>query len=145
MRLSYLTSDEVHFDWLSRLAERFGIALESVDNLKVSTDPVPDAVLYDWDYLPAEQRESLCAELCEQPVSGVVAVHGYNLSDSETQALQRNGVLVFPRLIPHVIRFLRRLVNRNRAARGSSLSVIGNLPRGVRPAGGQKESGREFT
>ncbi|HMC66665.1 MAG TPA: hypothetical protein VKI65_17150 [Gemmataceae bacterium] len=57
MRLSYLTSDEVHFDWLSRLAERFGIALESADNVKVSTDPLPDAVLYDWDFLPPGQRE----------------------------------------------------------------------------------------
>ena len=116
MRLSYLTSDEVHFDWLSRLAERFGIALESADNVKVSTDPLPDAVLYDWDFLPPGQREGLCAELCEQPVGGVVAVHGYNISESETQALQRSGVLVFPRLIPHVIGFLRRLVGRSRTA-----------------------------
>ena len=85
-------------------------------DVKVSTDPVPDAVLYDWDFLPPGQREGLCAELCEQPVGGVVAVHGYNISESETQALQRSGVLVFPRLIPHVIGFLRRLVGRSRAA-----------------------------
>jgi len=49
-------------------------------------------------------------------VSGVVAVHGYNISESETEALQRSGVLVFPRLIPHVIGFLRRLVGRSRTA-----------------------------
>jgi hypothetical protein len=94
MKIAYLTLDEVHEDLLRKLAETRGAEFCALPVL----NPLPaggfDAVIYDLDYLPPEQRQAVLAELLSGHVSHRAAVHGYNLRKSQVQGLRRRGVIV---------------------------------------------------
>src|SRR5207248_3247890 len=66
-----------------------------------------DALLYDWDYLPAERRQAVLAELLDRPLPCPVAVHGYNLDDDLGETLSQKGVTVSRYLEPELFVQLR--------------------------------------
>jgi hypothetical protein len=109
MLVAYLTTDEVNQDLATRLAVERGITVWPMCVRDGAADGEFNAVLYDWDYWPAEQRKELLAQWKAGPVSSPVAVHSYHLEE-ESEALVRNGVMVFRRLEPEVFQVLGRAV-----------------------------------
>jgi hypothetical protein len=105
--IAYLTLDEVNADLALRLAKEGGNTLYAL----VPRRPTPrapfDALLYDWDYLPAERRQAVLAELLDRPLPCPVAVHGYNLDDDLGETLSRKGVAVSRYLEPELFVQLR--------------------------------------
>jgi hypothetical protein len=127
MNLAYVSTDEVHQDLAYQLARAYRVDV----HLLTPTDRVPerlDAVIYDLDYLPPEDREHVLDRLIGSPANGLVAVHGYNLFGDQAKALKRNGVLVRRRLGRNLFRaLLRRAVEHQpgaaRAGRGALRTV----------------------
>src|SRR5262249_15007704 len=76
-----------------------------------------DAVLYDWDHLPAELQEEVTRGLLHGPLPHAVAMHGYNLGDGQAEALRQHKIAVDRRVQRRVFRFLRRATRTVRAAR----------------------------
>jgi hypothetical protein len=106
MLIAYLTTDEVNQHLAVNLAEECG---ETVC-LVMPSDPPPDedfdAVVYDWDYLPAPRQQVILAELLAGRPSRPVAVHSYNLEEDCAKALRRQGVAVYRVLEPEVFQLL---------------------------------------
>jgi hypothetical protein len=106
MLIAYLTTDEVNQHLAMHMAEGCG---ETVCLLTLS-DPPPDedfdAVVYDWDYLPAARQQAILAELLAGRSHRPVAVHGYNLEDDCVEALRRQHVAVYRVLQPEVFQLL---------------------------------------
>jgi hypothetical protein len=106
MLIAYLTHDDVNRDFAARLAAGVGVELEP---LTLRDKPGRfDAVLYDVDFLPADERGRLLAELSSQRADRPTAVHGYGLSARERRALRRRGVIVARRLCGALFARLRR-------------------------------------
>jgi hypothetical protein len=96
MRYAYLTHDDVNRDLAARLAAGVGVELEP---LTMRDDPRRfDAVLYDLDFLPADDRDRLLAQLSSDRANRPAAVHGYGLSARQRRTLRRRGVTVARRL-----------------------------------------------
>jgi hypothetical protein len=125
MHIAYLTTDEVNRYLAEAMAAACGLTLCPL----APKDPPPggefDAVLYDWDYLPARQQREVTAELLAGRRPHAVAVHGYNLEDARAEALRRHAVAVYRGLHPRVFRLLRRAALAVRAAR-----ALGRSPQG---------------
>jgi hypothetical protein len=104
MRIAYLTTDEVNQDLALRLAADGGLTLCPRDPRDPPPDGEFDAVLYDWDSWPADQKKRVLTGLLAGPVLRPVALHSYGLEESQAEALRRNGVLIFDRLEPETLR-----------------------------------------
>jgi hypothetical protein len=134
MRIAYLTTDEVNRYLAEGMAAACGLTLCPL----APKDPPPegefDAVLYDWDHWPARQRREVMAELRAGCPPHVVALHGYNLEDTQAEALRRRTVGVYRRLQPRVFRFLRRSVLAVPAA-GARAAEIASGGNGSRAGG----------
>jgi hypothetical protein len=108
MRVAYLTTDEVNQEQALEMAQECGLTLCPL----APTDGPPgheyDAVLYDWDSWPAEQRREALAQMLAGPLPHAVAWHGYSLDDDQAEALRRHTVAVYRCLRPRLFRFLRR-------------------------------------
>jgi hypothetical protein len=108
MRIAYLTVDEVNEDLALRLAEEYGMTVCP----QTLRDPFPDgqfdAVLYDWDSFPRSDQQEILARLLEGSLSCPVAVHGYNASEPQVEALRKKAIIVFRTLKPEVFQLLHR-------------------------------------
>jgi hypothetical protein len=137
MRIAYLTTDEVNRHLVEEMAAACGLTLCPL----APRDPPPgaefDAVLYDWDYWPVQERGEVMAELLEDRRPHAVALHGYNLEDALAEPLRRHTVAVYRRLHPRVFRFLRRAVRAVRAGR-----ALGHNPQGESVAGRRSGAAR---
>jgi hypothetical protein len=100
--IAYLTLDEVNADLALRLAAEVGTALCALVPREALPGVPFDALLYDWDSLPAERREGVLAELLGNPLPCPVAVHGYNLDEGLGEELSQKGVAVYRQLGPEV-------------------------------------------
>ncbi len=110
MRIAYLTTDEVNHDLAQRIADACGATLEVPALAEPILEDAYDAVLVDWDYLPAEQRRPILAALRAGRWHCRTALHGYHLEDEVRDILGRRGVAIHRRLEPKwLARWLRRL------------------------------------
>jgi AraC-like DNA-binding protein len=108
MRIAYLTTDEVSQDLARRTADGCGALLEVLAQGSPSPEAACDAVLVDWDYLPADGRALILAALLAGLWHCPVAVHGYDLQDKLRDILSQKGVAIHRRLEPHwLARWLR--------------------------------------
>lgn len=97
--LHYLTSDALNAETAEALAHRHGFTLEVVDPRdlpRLAHDQ--SALIVDWDYLTEDDR----AKLLNRALN-VVAIHGFNLSDSLASFLPRSqGIICSRRLDDHL-------------------------------------------
>jgi hypothetical protein len=116
MRIAYISRDEVNRALAVRMAAKLGTV---VCNLAANDPPADgefDAVLYNLDEAPLDLRRVLVQGLTHGAHEHLVAVHGYDLSDQELDALRRNGVPAARRLEPDLLRCLRRAVQQRTRA-----------------------------
>jgi hypothetical protein len=110
MLVAYLSIDEVN----QALATEMALACSVTVHPVWPRDPPPngeyEALLYDWDSWPAERRKQVLEGLADGPPHRPAAVHGYNLTEDEAEALRRYGVAVHRSLRPEVFERLRRAV-----------------------------------
>ncbi len=116
MLIAYLTADEVNQDLAARLAEACGMSLYLLTFQETPLEAPFDAVLYDWDYLPAAHRERIQADLLAAPPPCPVAAHGYDLDERQASALRQHGVDVRRRLNHELLLHLGRAACRAKAA-----------------------------
>jgi hypothetical protein len=112
MRFAYWTIDEVNQHLAERFAARTGVQIDVCSFRDADAARSFDAVLYDLDFFPMEQRRDLLAGLLAQQRIEPVVVHSYHLRSEEARALRRQGVIVVRRLRPNVFARLRALVSR---------------------------------
>jgi hypothetical protein len=117
MRVAYLTTDEVNRDLALAMAEKCGLTLCPLEPRDGLPTKDYDAILYDWDSWPVEQRQEALAAMLAGPLPHAVALHGYGLPDNQAETLRRHTVAVYRRLQPRAFRFLRRAIRVVRAAR----------------------------
>jgi hypothetical protein len=108
MRVAYLTTDEVNEYLAVTMAAACDIQLVPRAPRETPADGEFDAVIYDWDFLPPEQRQALRERLRAGRGPGRVIVHGYNLGKKEVAAWRQQGITVFRRLKSKVFRALLR-------------------------------------
>lgn len=116
MRIAYLTTDEVNQDLALSMTEAYGITLCPLSPREAPPDGLFVAVLYDWDYWPADRREQVLVELLTDRPRCPVALHSYNVDPDQAEALRRRGVAVHRRLRTQVFGSLRRAVLAARVA-----------------------------
>jgi hypothetical protein len=119
MRIAYLTVDEVNEDLALRLAEEYGMTVCLHTFRDPPLDGQFDAVLYDWDSVPRSAQREILARLLEGPLSCPVGVHGYNVPETQEEALRKKAVVVFRALQPEVFRLLHLAADQLRPARHS--------------------------
>src|SRR5262245_252184 len=102
-----MSLDAVNQHLAARTAEQNGASLALLDRRAELAAWPGDAVVYDIDHLPANERERILDELTRGPVEKVTVVHSYNLRPSQSRALRESGVIVQRRLQPD---WLGRLV-----------------------------------
>src|SRR5689334_22481470 len=113
MRIAYVSTDEVDQALVARIAAECGAAVCT----RLPKDPPPDglfdAVLYNLDDVPRDQRPALLDELRRAGGDRPTAVHGYDITVEQAQALDRNGVAAARRLHPGLIRRLLTAARRD--------------------------------
>jgi hypothetical protein len=114
MRIAYLTTDEVNKNLALRLAAQWDMSLHPLEPRDPPPDGDFDAVLYDWDHWPANQRPS-ALDGAQERAARPVALHSYSLERDQARALRRSGVLVFDRLELKTLFDLHRAVAQARA------------------------------
>ncbi len=114
MRIAYLTTDEVN----QALAAHLVAECSAVVCTLLPKDPSPagpfDAVLYDLDGVPSDDRSALLERLGRGKPDRPTAVHGYDLTVEQATALNRNGVAAARRLHTGLLRSLVNAVRRDR-------------------------------
>jgi hypothetical protein len=109
-RYHYLTTDSGNAATAEALAVRRGLELEIVEPRDLPRMEREQAnVIIDSDFLPADLQSYLINGMEVQ----VVAIHGYNLSDSVASFLPRRGIVCGRRLDEQ---FFRELVESSSAA-----------------------------
>jgi hypothetical protein len=110
MLIAYFTTDEVN-QWVAeRLAADCGLMVCPMFLKEEPAEEGFDALLFDWDFLPAVWREQALTMLATRPLDCPVAVHSYHLTDKQVEALRANGVQVRRRLQPTLFHELYRAV-----------------------------------
>jgi hypothetical protein len=111
MRIAYINTDEVNEALAARMAAECGAVVCEVFPKDPPPDGQFDAVLYNLDDVPRDQRSALIEGLCLGAPEHPTAVHGYDITDEQARTLRRNGVAVARRL--HVV-LLRSLCKSTR-------------------------------
>jgi hypothetical protein len=117
MLIAYLTTDEVNEHLAQRMAEESGETLCVFSPNDVPPDGEFDAVVYDWDYLPAQRQQSILAALSAGRAPRPIAVHSYNIEEDRARTLRQQGVAVYRTLQPEVFRLLALVGSQLRASR----------------------------
>jgi hypothetical protein len=94
MNIAYVSLDAVHEDLARSAVQATGWRLEAywpTETIEPQRFPV---VIYDLDYLPIQDRQRVLEHLMSWPVSGVVAVHGYDLTKQQASTLREKGIVV---------------------------------------------------
>jgi hypothetical protein len=107
--IAYISLDEVNQDLAARTAEKYGAYLDGFASLADMPPLSCDVVIYDFDFLPSDERRRAFEELTSGRASGLTVVHSYNLNPREKKALRRHGVVVRRRLAPG---WLGRLIHK---------------------------------
>jgi hypothetical protein len=106
MRIAYVNIDEVNQDLAARMAAKCGAVVCGL----LPQDPAPDgqfdAVLFNLDDVPRDQRSALVEGLRQGKSGHPTAVHGFDISDEQAETLRRDGVAVSPRLHAGLLRRL---------------------------------------
>jgi hypothetical protein len=124
--IAYLTLDEVNEDLALRLAEESGALLYAPAPRRAMPGGPFDALLYDWDSLPAERRQSVLEEVLGGWLPCPVAVHGYNMDEGLEETLSRQGVAVYRRLEPEL--FVQLVSSAEAPAPESAVGMGGGTP-----------------
>jgi hypothetical protein len=114
MLIAYFTTDEVNAWVADGFATDCGMTLCSMFLKGEPAEDGFDAMLFDWDFLPAVWREEALTMLTTRPLDCPVAVHSYHLPEKQVEALRANGVQVRQRLQPILFHELFRAVVQNR-------------------------------
>jgi hypothetical protein len=127
MLIAYFTTDEVN-EWVAeRLAADCGMTLCPMFLKDQPTEEGFDALLFDWDFLPAVFREETMTMLATRPLDCPVAVHSYHLTDKQVEALRAKGVQMRRRLEATIFHELFRAVVQARPTlRGYSPALATN-------------------
>jgi uncharacterized RDD family membrane protein YckC len=139
MRIAYLTTDDVNHDLARQTADGCGAILEVLAQGGPSPEAAYDAVLVDWDYLPADGRALILATLLAGQWHCPVAVHGYHLEAKLRHILSQKGVATHCRLEPHWLARWLRQVRRRTDGRQLATSDVNRIranakaPRAVQP------------
>jgi hypothetical protein len=114
MRIAFVSTDEVNQALVAQMAAECGAVVCTL----VPKDPPPDglfdAVLYNLDDVPRDQRSALLDELRRVRPHRPTGVHGYDITDEQARALNRDGVAAARRLHPGLIRSLLTAARRGR-------------------------------
>ncbi len=98
MRIAYVATDEVDQDLVAQVAAEYGAVVIA----RLPNDPPPDglfdAVLYNLDDVPRDERSALLDGFCRNKPAHPTAVHGYDITDEQARTLNRHGVAVSRRL-----------------------------------------------
>lgn len=98
MRIAYVSTDEVN----QNLAERMAAKCGAVICIRPSREPAPDglfdAVLYNLDDVPRDERSAVLEGLGRDKPAHPTAVHGYDITDEQARILKRYGVAATRRL-----------------------------------------------
>jgi hypothetical protein len=114
MRIAYLTLDEVNQHLAFTFADEQGASLDVHGRPEGISDREYDAVLYDPDSFPQDERTANLTTVLACPLNRPVAVHSYDFSADQLHFLRRRGAIVAHRLGSGVF---ARLMNSARAAR----------------------------
>jgi hypothetical protein len=116
MRIAYLSCDEVNTALGEPMARRHGITLDVLLPRGGPPNGEHDAVLYDWDHWPCEERAQAVAELLARPPRRPMALHSYNVEPEQAEALRAIGVVVHSRLSGALFQHLRQAILAARVA-----------------------------
>ena len=116
MRIAYVSIDEVNQARAERMAAECGAVVCKVEPKDPGPDGLFDAVLYNLDDVPRDQRSALIEGLRRGESDHPKAVHGYDLTDEQARSLHQVGVLVARRLDFGLFRSLLEAAQRSREA-----------------------------
>jgi hypothetical protein len=114
MRIAYMTTDEVNQALVAQLVAECGAVVCTLTPTESSPTGRFDAVLYDLDSVPRDERPSLLERLGRGQPDRPTAVHGYGITIEQARDLNRAGVSVARRLRPRLFRSLLSAVRRDR-------------------------------
>ena len=114
MRIAYMTTDEVDQALAARMAAECGAVVCALLPKDAPPDGLFDAVLYNLDDLPRDERSVLLDGLRRARPDRPTAVHGYDITDEQARALHDNGVAAARRLHLRLLRSLLTVARRER-------------------------------
>lgn len=114
MRIAYFSNDDLDQALAAGMARECGAVICPRSPQDPRPDGPFDAVLYNLDDLPRDRRSALVDELCRAKSGRPTAVHSYDLTEEQAQALDRHGVSASRRLRPGLIRSLLSAARRDR-------------------------------
>ncbi len=114
MRIAYMSTDEVNQALAAGLAANYGTVVCSQHPKDPPPDGRFDAVLYNLDDVPRDQRPALLAGFRRGKPDHPTAVHGYDIIDEQARTLKRNGVPAARRLHSALLRSLFTAARKNR-------------------------------
>jgi len=106
MRIAYASTDEVNQDLAERMAAECGAVVCKLALGDPSPGGLFDAVLYNLDDVPGDERAELLEGLRRDKPAHPTAVHGYDITDEQARTLNRNGVAAARRLHRDLLRSL---------------------------------------
>jgi hypothetical protein len=118
MRIAYWTIDEVNLALAGGLADVHDLAIDQATTKDKDPTRDADAVLYDLDALAPATREDVLSRLVSSPLALPVAVHSYNLEDSQIDRLAAHGIAAFRHLDSEVFDNLSAAILLARNGRG---------------------------
>ncbi len=80
MKIAYMTTDEVNLDLASRTAGDYDATVCMLVPDALVPDGAFDAVLYNLDEMPGDQRSALLERLQQAAPLRPTAVHGYHIT-----------------------------------------------------------------
>jgi len=108
VKIAYMTTDEVNEGIAQQLADAHDVTLHTFWPKDAVPNGEYDAVIYDLDHWPCEQRSQFLADLQENHRACRVAVCSSSLKTREVQALGPSRVTYFRRMGPKVFCILCR-------------------------------------
>ena len=104
MLIAYVTTDEVNEQLALQMAEESGETLCPLAPCDGPPDEDFDAVVYDWDYLPAQLQQTILAELLDGKAPWPAALQSYHIDHGCVKALRRQNIAVYRTLQPKMFR-----------------------------------------
>jgi hypothetical protein len=98
VRIPYLTRDEVNQHGAQDFADEHGVSLDIEACPENISGRQYDAVIYDPDSFPPDERCANLTAVLACPLSRPVAVHSYDISPEQLHLLRRRGAIVARRL-----------------------------------------------
>jgi hypothetical protein len=118
MRVAYLTLDEVNQHLAFAFAGEHDVSLDVHARPEAIGEREYDAVLYDLDSFPLDERQANLTTVLDCPLNRPVAVHSYDFSADQLSVLRQRSAIVARRLRSKVF---ARLVSMVRAAQRRQL------------------------